>query len=69
MAWLDDPGHGSAEPFRDPAIFSYYTLIVRFILPVLAAIIVCRVARSLLTDDYDRESGAFSACPTVPESA
>lgn len=65
MAWLDDLWSRLGGTISgDPAgFFSYYTLIVRFILPVLAAIIVCRVARSLLTDDYDREEWGFLSLP------
>jgi len=65
IAWLNDLWAQLGGSFSgDPAgFFSYYTLIIRVILPLLAAIIVCRAAKSLLTDDYDHEEWGFLSLP------
>jgi cell division protein FtsW (lipid II flippase) len=44
-------------------LFSYYTLLVRFILPVLALLIVYRTVKSLLMDDDDYETWGFLSLP------
>lgn len=43
--------------------FSYYTLVIRFLLPLLALIILARCIRSLLREKYDGEEWGYLSLP------
>ena len=56
IGWID-------SIFESPGFFSYYTLVIRFVLPVLAAIILFRVVKSLLMEEDDFEEWGYLSLP------
>lgn len=65
MDWLSNFGSSLAETFSDSSadIFSYFTFLIRFILPVLAIIIIYRCVKSLLRDKIDKELWGYLSLP------
>ena len=65
MAWFDrlleQVREASAQ--ADANTLSYITMMIRFILPVLAVIIVTRCARSLLSEKSEAENWGFLRLP------
>ncbi len=65
MGWLTDILTQIGVFITDNAAdyFSYYTLVIRFILPLFAVIIVWRCVRSLLGKEYDLEEWGYLSLP------
>jgi cell division protein FtsW len=65
MAWLGEQLSKLSDILsKDSAgIFSYFTLIIRFLLPVLALVILYRCFRSLLREKHEAEEWGYLSLP------
>ena len=65
MEWFNTLGEKVAELMSgfSSEIFLYFTFIIRFMLPFLAAIILSRCIRSLLSEKYESEEWGYLSLP------